>query len=454
MSGTEMDDIQLEVVDKTMSGTGAQSLPAAAQSLPAAAQSLPAAAQGDEPTSQLSECESFEVGPPTFAPTEGSFQMEPPVGSLQGTPQGDEFMSQFSECESFKEAPTEGSFQVAPTEGSFQVAPTEGSFQVAPTEGSFQGAPTEGSFQVAPTEGSFPVLDPPQNRTVLYRCGQMVVVEGGTPAAAQTATTQSQQSAAQIPAEPPLPPPGARTATPAFLNFNLTDNDASTEVIVYADDSSSILIHDQGEIAPGTLGQSLPGAAQSLPAAAPAALAPPCDQPASAAGDVSEPAGSEPAGSEPASAGSEPASAAGDVTDVSLWRGWAERGGTSIASGNLDPRPRATPAQDASKYQEPASGGSEPAGTEPASAAGDVTEPAGAEPACSEPASAGSEPASASAPAVNAAQAAQSLPAGAPAPAGGGSGSELAGGGSDPGSNLELAILAMQSKKIKKMKNK
>ena len=116
-SGTEMEEIQLEVVDDIMSGTGAQS--------------LPAAAQGDEPMSQLSECESF------------------------------------------KGSPTDGSFQVEPSEGSFQVAPTEGSFQV---------------------------VDRPQDKTLLYRGGRMVVVEGGTPAAAQKATTQSQQSAAQIPA--------------------------------------------------------------------------------------------------------------------------------------------------------------------------------------------------------------------------------------------------------------
>ena len=96
MSGAATEEIQLEVADDIVSGTEAvtndmqspaegtgaqslpaavQSLPAAAQSLPAAAQSLPAAAQGDEHTSQLSECESFEVGPPTFAPTEGSFQV-------------------------------------------------------------------------------------------------------------------------------------------------------------------------------------------------------------------------------------------------------------------------------------------------------------------------------------------------------------------------------------------
>merc|ERR1711972_1085496 len=54
---------------------------------------------------------------------------------------------------------------------------------------------------------------------------------------------------------------------------------------------------------------------------------------------------------------------AGSVTDASSWRGWDQRGGTSIASGFLDPRPTATPAEDAStQYQEPASGGSEPAG--------------------------------------------------------------------------------------------
>ena len=327
-----------------------------------------------------------------------------------------------------------------------------------------QGSPSEASFQAGTTEGSFQVFDRPQDKTLLYRGGRMVVGEGGTFAAAQKATTQSQQSAAQIPAEEAVdsePAGGSNGDSWAHasmeeppvnlvLNFNFADNDAATEVIGYADDSSSVLTHGQGEIAPVTLGQSLPGAAQSPPAAAPAALAPPCDRPASAAGDVSEPARSGPAGSGPASAGSGPASAAGDVTDYLWWRGWADRGASSIASGNLDPRPSATPAEDASKYQEPASGGPEPASSEPASAAGDVTEPAGSGPAGPEPASAGSGPASASAPAVNAAQAAQSLPAAAPAPAGGGSGSELAGGGSDSGSNLELAILAMQSKKTKK----
>ena len=259
-----MEEIQLAVAEATNNmqspaeGTGAQSLPTGAQSLPAAAQ-------------------------------------------------GEEYMDQFSE----------GSFQVGST--------MDESFLVC------DHPPSDGSFQVAPTEGSFQVCDHPPNKTLLYR-SQMVVVEGGPshyrppsaaqipapvnadgsePAAAQEATTQSQQSAAQIPAveavdsEPAGGGSGgekeaAQTATPAahasmeeppvnlVLNFNLTDNDAATEVIGYADDSSSILTHGQGEISPVTLGQSLPAAAQSLPAAAPAALAQPRDQPASAAGDVTD----------------------------------------------------------------------------------------------------------------------------------------------------------------------
>ena len=52
------------------------------------------------------------------------------------------------------------------------------------------------SFQVVASavsmDGSFQVCDHPPNKTLLYR-SRMVVVEGGTPAAAQEATTQSQR---------------------------------------------------------------------------------------------------------------------------------------------------------------------------------------------------------------------------------------------------------------------